>query len=99
MMDKAFYRSLWGFLAFLPFCWLWGVEGFTWFSLIGTLYFIPVHWLFDRVSGYPKIKCILGIHKWVWIDSEGYPGLRKCVACGEKQEGTYDFFNLEWRKV
>lgn len=46
---KALYRALWGFLAFIPFCWLWGVQNFTWFSLVGTLYFIPVHWLFDRI--------------------------------------------------
>ena len=48
-MSRSVYRSLWGFLAFLPFCWLWGVKSFTWFSLIGTLYFIPVHWIFDKV--------------------------------------------------
>ena len=45
----SFKRSFFGFLAFLPFCWLWGVEGFTWFSFLGTLYFVPVHWIFDKV--------------------------------------------------
>lgn len=46
MMDSL-YRSIWGFLAFLPFCYFWGVEGFTWFSFFGSLYFIPVHWVYD----------------------------------------------------
>ena len=42
-------RALWGFIAFIPFCWLWGIKSFTLFAIIGTLYFMPVHWIFDKV--------------------------------------------------
>jgi len=48
-MDKAVLRAVWGFFAFLPFCYFWGVEGFSWFSFLGTLYFVPVHWIFNKV--------------------------------------------------
>ena len=47
--DKAITRAVWGFIAFIPFCWWWGVEGFTLFSFLGTLYFVPVHWIFNKV--------------------------------------------------
>ena len=49
MKNKALIRSFWGFIAFIPFCMVWGVDNFTWFSLLGTLYFVPVHWIFDKV--------------------------------------------------
>jgi len=26
-----------------------GVESFTLFAFVGTLYFVPVHWIFDKV--------------------------------------------------
>lgn len=45
----AIYRAVWGFLVFIPFCWAWGVDNFTLFSVAGTLYFIPMHAIFDRV--------------------------------------------------
>jgi len=47
--NKAGLRALWGFFAFIPFCYLWGINNFTWFAIIGTLYFVPVHWIFDKV--------------------------------------------------
>jgi hypothetical protein len=48
-ISRAIMRAVWGFFAFIPFCWLWGVDNFTWFAFIGTLYFVPVHWVFDRI--------------------------------------------------
>ncbi len=47
--DKAVVRSVFGFFAFMPFCWVWGVESFTLFAFVGTLYFVPVHYIFDKV--------------------------------------------------
>lgn len=49
LIGLSLYRAVWGFIAFIPFCWLWGVDNFSWFAFIGTLYFVPVHWLFDKV--------------------------------------------------
>lgn len=49
IINKAVIRAVWGFIAFIPFCYVWGVQNFTWFSLIGTLYFIPVHYIFNKV--------------------------------------------------
>ena len=48
-LDRAIVRAVWGFIAFIPFCWWWGVEGFTLFSFLGTLYFVPVHWIYNKV--------------------------------------------------
>ena len=48
-MDRSITRAVFGFFAFIPFCYFWGVESFTWFAFIGTLYFVPVHWIFDKV--------------------------------------------------
>ena len=48
-VSKAIMRSIWCFFAFIPFCWVWGVQSFTVFAFIGTVYFVPVHWIFDKV--------------------------------------------------
>jgi len=42
-------RSIFGFLAFIPFCYVWGVNNFTLFAVVGTIYFMPVHLVFDEV--------------------------------------------------
>ena len=47
--DKAVTRAIFGFFAFIPFCWFWGVESFTLFAFVGTVYFVPDHWIFDKV--------------------------------------------------
>ena len=47
--NKAILRSAWCFFAFLPFAYLWGVQGVTLFALASTIYFVPVHWAFDKV--------------------------------------------------
>lgn len=49
MNRLAVYRAIYGFVVFIPFCWLWGVDNFTLFSVYGTLYFMPMHWLFDII--------------------------------------------------
>jgi len=49
MKGTFLIRSVWGFIAFIPFCYIWGVDNFTNFSFFGMLYFIPVHWLFDKI--------------------------------------------------
>ena len=49
MKRLAVYRALYGFVVFVPFCWLWGIDNFTWFSLAGTLYFVPMHYVFDKI--------------------------------------------------
>jgi len=46
---NAALRSLWGFLAMVVFCWFWGIEGITIFALASTVYFVFVHWLFDKI--------------------------------------------------
>lgn len=48
-LDRAITRAVWGFIAYIPFCYLWGVDNFTLFSFLGTLYFVPVHWIYDKV--------------------------------------------------
>lgn len=48
-IDKAITRAVWGFIAYIPFCYFWGVDNFTLFSFLGTLYFVPVHWIYDKV--------------------------------------------------
>ena len=49
MWSRAVLRAVWCMLAFVPFCRLWGVESFTWFVLVSSLYFVPVHFVFDRI--------------------------------------------------
>lgn len=99
-MKKAVLRALWGFLVFIPFCWLWGVSNFTWFAFIGTLYFIPIHWMFDRLMSKPNIRCFLGLHDWRELSKKGvYPSVRECVKCKRTEESSYDFWQIEWREV
>ena len=49
MFNMAIIRAVFGFFAFIPFCMWWGVESFTLFSFLGTLYFVPVHYVFDKL--------------------------------------------------
>ena len=49
MIDRAMTRAVFGFFAFIPFCMWWDVESFTLFSFLGTVYFVPVHWIFDKL--------------------------------------------------
>jgi len=49
MINRAITRAVFGFFAFIPFCMWWGVESFTLFSFLGTLYFVPVHYVFDKL--------------------------------------------------
>lgn len=75
MNRLAVYRAIWGFLVFIPFCWAWGVNNFTLFSVAGTLYFVPMHAIFDRVfvqkgSEERLITTIRITREGVEIDSE-----------------------------
>lgn len=49
-MRSAFFRAVYAYLVFLPFCWAWGVENSLLFGLLGTLYLVPFHWAFDKIE-------------------------------------------------
>jgi len=48
-MKIAIIRSVLGYIVFLPFCYLWRVDGYSMFALLSVLYFIPFHHLFDKL--------------------------------------------------
>jgi len=99
-IDRAMLRAVWGFFAFIPFCMVWGIESFTLFAFVGTLYFVPVHWIFDRLMRYPSVRCFLGMHEWREISSKGdYPSVRECSVCMKTQKSSYDFWQVEWSDV
>lgn len=50
-LGLAVFRALMCFFAFIPFCFLWGIDNFTWFGLVSTVYFIPVHYVLDKLIG------------------------------------------------
>lgn len=45
-----------------------------------------------------RILCIIGFHKWMFIDKHGLK--RKCLKCGMKQVKTYHkLFGNSWEYI
>jgi hypothetical protein len=53
-MRRPVFRALLGFLAFLPFCWIRGVQDYGSFALVGSLYLGLVYWFHDRILVRPR---------------------------------------------
>jgi hypothetical protein len=54
MVRRPLYRALLGFLAFLPFCWIRGVQDYGSFALVGSLYLGLIYWAIDRILVRPR---------------------------------------------